>query len=553
MARGSRHEVQPRRARGCDGATGCSRSCSALGGASSSTSRPSWPPSAWPAPPAISWRAKSIEPATLERAIGKHCAAWRVPRRTSQSLGLEHLKSRSPKPSPFVVACPACLVVWARRWCCWRRCSSQAPTSCSQRQHRLPARSRPTPTAAAVAAQRQLLDRRRAGSGRHARSPAAAWCRGATSARVPPASCSFISTGTRGATPTPRGCASGCAPAAGPAAATTTRPASGRRATGATSTSRRSACSPAAAPRSPTSRRSGTFIAPDDGNKDDRTVLSVPLPGAVAPGAVGDGGTGVDRARAAHIRAHRRRRQLLLHRAVVPEAGRARRHRLEHAPVPRRHRVLRRLRRVRRADHRAARLGRRRHRARARATRHAQGHDDASLRAGRRPRLRVDDQPGLRREDGDLRAPDAAAHRTAAAAAARACRAGRPAFRGDAGGAEVLRRVVRTVSLRPPHDRRSGLAEQRRRHGVPDAVHGGHAAGSRRRTSSDPEGVTVHEAGHQFWYGLVGNNEFEHAWLDEGLNQFSTVARASRGARADLLLRSGSSAGSSPGCSAKRR
>ena len=38
-----------------------------------------------------------------------------------------------------------------------------------------------------------------------------------------------------------------------------------------------------------------------------------------------------------------------------------------------------------------------------------------------------------------------------------------------------------------------------------------------------PEGVTIHEAGHQFWYGLVGNNEFEHAWLDEGLNTFSTA------------------------------
>lgn len=36
-----------------------------------------------------------------------------------------------------------------------------------------------------------------------------------------------------------------------------------------------------------------------------------------------------------------------------------------------------------------------------------------------------------------------------------------------------------------------------------------------------PEGVTVHEAGHQFWYGVVGNNEFEDAWLDEGLNTFS--------------------------------
>jgi hypothetical protein len=37
----------------------------------------------------------------------------------------------------------------------------------------------------------------------------------------------------------------------------------------------------------------------------------------------------------------------------------------------------------------------------------------------------------------------------------------------------------------------------------------------------DPEDVTVHEAGHQFWYGIVGNNEFEDAWMDEGLNTFS--------------------------------
>ena len=33
----------------------------------------------------------------------------------------------------------------------------------------------------------------------------------------------------------------------------------------------------------------------------------------------------------------------------------------------------------------------------------------------------------------------------------------------------------------------------------------------------------MHECGHQFWYGLVGNNEFEHAWIDEGLNTFSTA------------------------------
>ena len=41
------------------------------------------------------------------------------------------------------------------------------------------------------------------------------------------------------------------------------------------------------------------------------------------------------------------------------------------------------------------------------------------------------------------------------------------------------------------------------------------------RQSNTPEGVTIHEAGHQFWYAMVGNNEFDDAWLDEGLNTFS--------------------------------
>ncbi len=41
------------------------------------------------------------------------------------------------------------------------------------------------------------------------------------------------------------------------------------------------------------------------------------------------------------------------------------------------------------------------------------------------------------------------------------------------------------------------------------------------RQTNTPEAVTIHEAGHQFWYGMVGNNEFEYAWLDEGLNTYS--------------------------------
>ena len=35
------------------------------------------------------------------------------------------------------------------------------------------------------------------------------------------------------------------------------------------------------------------------------------------------------------------------------------------------------------------------------------------------------------------------------------------------------------------------------------------------------EGVTIHEFGHQYWYGMVGSNEFEESWLDEGLNSDS--------------------------------
>ncbi|MDD5542060.1 MAG: M1 family metallopeptidase [Acidobacteriia bacterium] len=36
------------------------------------------------------------------------------------------------------------------------------------------------------------------------------------------------------------------------------------------------------------------------------------------------------------------------------------------------------------------------------------------------------------------------------------------------------------------------------------------------------EGVVIHEFGHQYWYGMVGSNEFEESWLDEGFNTYST-------------------------------
>ncbi len=36
------------------------------------------------------------------------------------------------------------------------------------------------------------------------------------------------------------------------------------------------------------------------------------------------------------------------------------------------------------------------------------------------------------------------------------------------------------------------------------------------------EMVIVHEFGHGYWYGLAASNEFEEAWLDEGINTYST-------------------------------
>jgi len=35
------------------------------------------------------------------------------------------------------------------------------------------------------------------------------------------------------------------------------------------------------------------------------------------------------------------------------------------------------------------------------------------------------------------------------------------------------------------------------------------------------EQVVEHEFGHQYWYGMVASNEFEDAWLDEGINSYT--------------------------------
>jgi hypothetical protein len=46
----------------------------------------------------------------------------------------------------------------------------------------------------------------------------------------------------------------------------------------------------------------------------------------------------------------------------------------------------------------------------------------------------------------------------------------------------------------------------------------------------EPEGMHIgsvetieHEFGHQYWYGMVATNEFEDAWMDEGINQYTQI------------------------------
>ena len=106
--------------------------------------------------------------------------------------------------------------------------------------------------------------------------------------------------------------------------------------------------------------------------------------------------------------------------------------------------------------------------------------------AGGRPRFRLDDEPGLRRADRALRAP-------------RRCRpvsmrlllqpehVGQAERHFDATRA-ALRYYGEWFGPYPyatHHDRRSGVAERRGRHGVPDALHGRHAlAGAARRSRS---------------------------------------------------------------------
>lgn len=63
-----------------------------------------------------------------------------------------------------------------------------------------------------------------------------------------------------------------------------------------------------------------------------------------------------------------------------------------------------------------------------------------------------------------------------------------------------------------------------------------------------PEMVTIHEFGHGYWYGIVGSNEFEEAWLDEGINSYSEAKAMDRyyGAEGSMISLGGLRVGEIP-------
>lgn len=72
-----------------------------------------------------------------------------------------------------------------------------------------------------------------------------------------------------------------------------------------------------------------------------------------------------------------------------------------------------------------------------------------------------------------------------------------------------------TISLvDPPADARGVDGME-----YPTLIMAGASPGQSRRQVAE---LVVHEFAHQYWYGLVANNEFEEAWLDEGFTTYTT-------------------------------
>ena len=79
----------------------------------------------------------------------------------------------------------------------------------------------------------------------------------------------------------------------------------------------------------------------------------------------------------------------------------------------------------------------------------------------------------------------------------------------------------RTLSLSANHGGRSAPRRGRGgRDGISHPDYSGHDVVDAEKSVLEPEFVVEHEFGHQYWYGMVATNEFENAWMDEGINQY---------------------------------
>ena len=150
----------------------------------------------------------------------------------------------------------------------------------------------------------------------------------------------------------------------------------------------------------------------------------------------------------------------------------------------------------------------------------ADGTETLPLPPGGRPRLRLDGQPPLPGADAAASTTRATRRWTSACSCSPSTSTSPSATSRPPGSRCAAtapgRRPIPTRrsrwSIPPGAPPRAAWSTRRSSRAAP--------ASAPRRSLQSPESVTIHECGHQFWYGLVGNNEFEEAWLDEGFNSY---------------------------------
>lgn len=62
-------------------------------------------------------------------------------------------------------------------------------------------------------------------------------------------------------------------------------------------------------------------------------------------------------------------------------------------------------------------------------------------------------------------------------------------------------------------------------------------SGSDSSGEEELDGVIVHEVGHNWFYGMLGNNERQHPWMDEGINSFYEFRYQAEKYRTNYFLR----------------